>query len=245
KTDNTWNIEVTGDADGSNFRGKIVGNQAIQNLTEHGFEASDSVWHTDASRHSIEFSMIAGQNSTDGISFNMPYEGDATLYLEMENGENIAIELGSASTGSNNAGSPTSSLMSEPISAGLELNEDSLLSGKPNYTPSEQSGIIVWNTDDVWHMEATGTPASSHYRGRIISDQPIEDLSVYNLESNDVVQYADESHQAVEFAVAIANQWTDGMSFKATDGASVFLELENSDNVPVQAGANMQEINLV
>ena len=256
KTDNTWNIEVTGDADGSHFRGKIVGNQPIQNLTQHGFEASDSVWHTDASGNSIEFSMIAGDNSTDGISFNMPYQGDAKLYLEMEGGESVALDLGtsfindyiSAFEVSAPATEPTyeaHSLMSEPISAGLELDGDSLFSGKPSYNTSEESGLFVWNTDDVWHMEATGTPASSHYRGQIVSDQPIEDLSSYNFEGTDVFQYADESHKVIEFSMIMSHTGLDGVSFKAAENASVFLELEESNTVPVQAGMYMQEINLV
>ena len=266
KTDNTWNIEVTGDADGSHFRGKIVGNQQIQNLTQYGFEASDSVWYTDASGNSLEFSMIAGDNSTDGISFNMPYEGDAKLYLEMEGGENVTLDLGSSFINDYiaalevTAPAPApvyeapveqsyeaSNLMSEPISAGLELDGDSLFSGQPNYVPSEQTGLIVWNTDDVWHMEATGTTATllSNYQGRIVSDQPIEDLSIYNLEESDRIEYADESHKVIDFSMNVVNQGMDGVSFKAAEGASVFLELENGNTVPVQAGMYMQEINLV
>ena len=266
KTDNTWNIEVTGDADGSHFRGKIVGNQQIQNLTQYGFEASDSVWYTDASGNSLEFSMIAGDNSTDGISFNMPYEGDAKLYLEMEGGENVTLDLGysfindyiAALEVTAPAPAPVyeapveqsyeaSNLMSEPISAGLELDGDSLFSGQPNYVPSEQTGLIVWNTDDVWHMEATGTTATllSNYQGRIVSDQPIEDLSIYNLEESDRVEYTDESHKVIDFSMNVVNQGMDGVSFKAAEGASVFLELENGNTVPVQAGMYMQEINLV
>ena len=258
KTDNTWNIEVTGDLDGSHFRGKIVGNQQIQNLTEHGFEASDSVWHTDASRNSIEFSMIVSNDSTDGISFNMPYEGDATLYLEMEDGENVSIDFGSTNMNGKDVKSEVpapaieqsyeaSGLISEPISAGLELDGDALFSGKPNYNPSEQSGLIVWNTDDVWHMEATGTAATpySHYQGQIVSEQPIEDLSSYKLEGNDTVKYADESRKVIDFSMMVINQGTDGISFRTPDNASVYLELEESNTVPVKAGMYMQEINLV
>ena len=137
--------------------------------------------------------------------------------------------------------------MSEPISAGLELDGDSLFSGKPNYVPSEQTGLMVWNTGDVWHMEATGTTATllSNYQGRIVSDQPIEDLSVYNFEESDRIKYADESHKVIDFSMNVVNQGMDGVSFKAAEGASVFLELENGNTIPVQAGAQMQQINLI
>ncbi|MEL7521199.1 MAG: hypothetical protein AAGJ80_06215, partial [Cyanobacteria bacterium J06553_1] len=205
QTGNTWNIEVTGDWDASHFRGKIVADQAIQNLTEQSFETNDSVWHTDASRHSIEFSMIVGNDWTDGISFDIAYQADATLYLEMDNGETLPIKVGSSMIGDYSVDTAVAApaiepsytpepyqpevvyappveqshndnnLMSAPISGGLELNQDALFSSKPSYNPSEQSGLIVWNTEDVWHMEATGTPATSHYRGRIVSDQAIED----------------------------------------------------------------------
>jgi len=274
QTGNTWNIEVTGDWDASHFRGKIVADQAIQNVTEQSFEANDSVWHTDASRHSIEFSMIVGNDWTDGISFDVAYQADATLYLEMENGEALPIKIGSSMIDGYNLDSvvttPTvepsyspepqpevvyaapveqnygdNNLMSAPISAGLELNQDALFSSKPSYNPSEQSGLIVWNTEDVWHMEATGTPATAHYRGKIVSDQVIEDLSTFSFEGSDSLQYADDTYKVVEFSMIVANSGVDGISFKAPDNASVFLELEDSNNVPVQAGTSLQEINLV
>ena len=249
-----------------------MADQAIQNLTQHSFESNDSVWHTDASRHSIEFSMIVGNDWTDGISFDVAYQADATLYLEMDNGETLPIKVGSSMIGEYDADiavaapaiEPSSMaepevvytppvgqnhnqnhLMSAPISAGLELNQDALFSSKPSYNPSEQSGLIVWNTEDVWHIEATGTPETSHYRGKIVSDQVIEDLSTFSFEGSDSLQYADDSQKVVEFSMIIANQWVDGISFKTPDNASVFLELEDSNNVPVQAGTYLQEINLV
>ncbi|MEM6612356.1 MAG: hypothetical protein AAF652_08910 [Cyanobacteria bacterium P01_C01_bin.72] len=268
QTGNTWNIEVTGDWNASLFKGKIVADQAIQNLTQHSFESNDSVWHTDASRHSVEFSMIVGNDWTDGISFDVAYQADATLYLEMDNGETLPIKVGSSMIGEYDVDTAVAApaiepvpevvytppveqnnnqnhLMSTPISAGLELNHDALFSSKPTYNPSEQSGLIVWNNEDVWHIEATGTPATSHYRGKIVSDQVIEDLSTFSFEASDSLKYADDSHKVVEFSMIVANQWVDGISFKTPDNASVFLELEDSNNVPVQAGAYLQEINLV
>ena len=266
QTDNTWNIEATGDEDTSHFNGKIVADQPIENLSNFGFEDTDSVWHTDASRHSIEFSMDVTNEWTDKLSFTIANQANATLFVETENGANVPVKVGSSMMDSYNTQAVYDApayetpayeapveqdygvdhnLMSDPISEGLELNQDSLFSSKPSYIPTEQSGLIVWNTDDVWHMEATGTPETSHYRGKIVSDQPIEDLSTFGFEDNDVFQYSDDSQQVIEFSMIIANEGVDGISFTTPDDASVFLELEDSNNVPVQAGTNMEEINLV
>ena len=133
---------------------------------------------------------------------------------------------------------------SSDISSGLELNQDSLFSNRPKYNASQQNGLIVWNNNDVWHMEATGTEGGSRFQGRIVAENPIEDLSFFKIENHDRVEFADDSRKVLEFDLRIAQRWTDGISFKVPDRTSVFLELEDSDSVSVKAGADLQEINL-
>ena len=128
--------------------------------------------------------------------------------------------------------------------SGLELKQDSLFSNKPNYNPSEHNGLIVWNTGNAWHIEATGDGDGSNFTGQITASNPIENLSPYSLESNDTVEFTDNSRQIIEFDLNVWNQWRDGISFEVSDNASVFLELEDSSNISVKAGANLQEINL-
>ena len=130
------------------------------------------------------------------------------------------------------------------ISSGLELNDDSLFSDKPKYNPLEHGGLIIWNKDNVWHMEATGTEGGSRFQGRIVAENPIEDLSFFKIESHDRVEFVDDSQKVLEFDLRIAQRWTDGISFKVPDRTSVFLELEDSDSVSVKAGADLREINL-
>ncbi|MEN9518029.1 MAG: hypothetical protein RLZZ381_617 [Cyanobacteriota bacterium] len=131
------------------------------------------------------------------------------------------------------------------ISSGLQLTPDTMFSGKPDYVPADNNGLFVWQTDNTWNIEGTGDWDSSHFRGKLVADRPIENLSGYNLENNDFVRFTDDSHQVVEFSMIIGQQWTDGISFQAPENASIFLELEESDRVSVVAGASMQEINLI
>ena len=83
------------------------------------------------------------------------------------------------------------------VSSGLELNHDSLFSNKPKYSPSKHNGLVVWNTNDTWHMEATGQGGGSNFKGRIVAENPIEDLSYFNFEKNDRVEFVDDSRQVV------------------------------------------------
>jgi predicted outer membrane repeat protein len=133
-------------------------------------------------------------------------------------------------------------------SSGLELTQDAQFSGKPSYVPAENSGLFVWSNNDnnnIWNMEATGAEKNSHYAGRFVANQPIEDLNTFKLEANDYVRFVDDSHTVVEFSMTVSNAWTDGLSFRVSDNASVFLELENSEGVPVQVGASMNNISYV
>lgn len=239
-TDNTWKIESTGDLDGSLFKGRIVADRPIEKLGSFKLEKNDFVRFTDDSHQVVEFSMKVGNKWTDGISFKV---ADQTkMFLEMEDRANVPIKVGASMIDGY-------SLQSARMSSGLELNQlelnqDALFSDKPNYNPAEKSGLMVWNSQDIWHMEATGTPANTHYQGKIVCDRPIEDLGSYDFEDGDVLKYADESHKVLEFSMT-AQEGIDGISFKAPENASVFLELEDSDRISVQAGASMQEINLV
>ena len=126
----------------------------------------------------------------------------------------------------------------------LKLTSDPVFSGEPNYNPGNHSGLIVWNDDDTWHLEATGDIDGERLTGRIIVDSPIEDLSTNSIENSDRVEFVDNSNEILEFDLRVWNQWTDGLSFKVADDASVFLDLDNSSDVSVKAGADLQEVNL-
>jgi hypothetical protein len=125
----------------------------------------------------------------------------------------------------------------------LELKPNSLFSGTPNYNPSEHDGLIVWNTGDTWHMRATGDEDGSRFTGRIIADSSLEDLRLYELENRDRVEFVDNSQKIIEFDLQVGEKWTDGLSFKVTDGTSLFLDLEDNNNISIKAGSNLQEVN--
>ena len=125
----------------------------------------------------------------------------------------------------------------------LELTGDSIFSGEPDYNPSDRDGLIIWQTDDTWYVEATGDANGSRITGQIVSDTPIEDLGFYKLESNDRVEFADNSDKIIEFDLRIGSKWTDGFSFQANDDSSVFLELsDRSQDTSIAVGSNLQEI---
>ena len=124
----------------------------------------------------------------------------------------------------------------------LELKQDSLFSGTPNYNPSEHDGLIIWNIGDTWHIEATGDRDGSRFTGRIVADSYIEDLNPYNLENGDRVEFADDSHQIIEFDLQIWEHWIDGLSFKVSDNNSLFLDLEENNDVSIKAGSELQEV---
>jgi hypothetical protein len=126
----------------------------------------------------------------------------------------------------------------------LELTSDSVFSGEPDYNPANHNGLIVWNSDDTWHLEATGDANGERLTGRIIVDSPIEDLGFNKIENNDTVQFVDNSNEILEFDLRVWNNGIDGLSFKVADDASVFLDLDNSSDVSVKAGADLQEVNL-
>ncbi|MGF1590842.1 MAG: right-handed parallel beta-helix repeat-containing protein [Pleurocapsa sp.] len=128
--------------------------------------------------------------------------------------------------------------------SGLELKQDTLFSGKPSYNAAEQGGIIVWNTDGIWHLEATGDRSNTNFKGKISTESSIEDLTFLNLENNDRVEFVDDSRKILEFDLLVGSKWTDGISFKVQGNTSVYLELDNS-NISVKAGSSLQEINSI
>jgi|GEM_PF-6797864 len=138
---------------------------------------------------------------------------------------------------------PPDSEMPVGHSSGLELKQDSLYTGRPNYTPSKHDGLIIWNEGQTWHIEATGGIDGSRFIGNIVSDNPILDLAPYKLENSDRAEFADNSQQIIDFDLRIGKKWTDGISFKVADETSLFLDLESSNNISVKAGSNLQEIN--
>ena len=124
----------------------------------------------------------------------------------------------------------------------LELKQDSLFSGKPDYNAVEHTGLVVWNTGNTWHIEATGDADGSRFTGRIMADNSIEDLSPYKLESNDRVEFVDDSQQIIEFDLNIWDKWTDGISFKVSEETSLFLDLEDNNGISVKAGSDLQQV---
>ncbi|VEP14691.1 conserved hypothetical protein [Hyella patelloides LEGE 07179] len=124
----------------------------------------------------------------------------------------------------------------------IELTQNSSFSGQPDYNPAEHYGLIIWNTDDTWHIEATGDLDGSRFTGRIIADNSLEDLSPYQVEGNDLVEFADNSNQILEFDLNVWDKWTDGLSFKVTDETSLFLDLDDSSDISIKAGLNLENI---
>ena len=124
----------------------------------------------------------------------------------------------------------------------LELKQDSLFSGTPDYDPSSHDGLIIWNSDDTWYIETTGDADGSRFQGQIITDGPIEYLSGYQLEDNDRLMFADDSQQIAEFDLRSWEKWTDGISFRVPEETSIFLDLENDSNISIKAGSELNDI---
>ncbi|NJL52469.1 MAG: hypothetical protein HC930_10025 [Hydrococcus sp. SU_1_0] len=114
----------------------------------------------------------------------------------------------------------------------------------PSFSPTPD-GLLIWQTEDTWHLEATGDRDGSHFTGKIIANSPIKDLALYKLESSDRVEFADNSHKIIEFDLRVWEKWIDGISFKVTDGTSLFLDLNDNNDISVKAGSNLQETMLV
>jgi Ca2+-binding RTX toxin-like protein len=127
----------------------------------------------------------------------------------------------------------------------LKLTQNVQFSGDPIYDSATPDGLLIWQTEDTWHLEATGDRDGSHFTGKIIANSPIKDLALYKLESRDRVEFVDNSHKIVEFDLRIWEKWTDGISFKVTDGTSLFLDLNDHNDISVKAGSNLQETMIV
>ena len=125
----------------------------------------------------------------------------------------------------------------------LELKQDSLFAGTPDYNPSEHEGLMIWNTGKTWHVQATGDLDGSRFTGRIIADSSLEELNLFKLENHDRVAFTDNSRQIIEFDFPVWEHWVDGISFKVGEGTSLFLELEEYNDISIKAGANLQEVN--
>ena len=130
-----------------------------------------------------------------------------------------------------------------PNNSRIELKADSLFAGTPEYHPSEEDGLMISNIEQTWHIQATGNQDGSSFRGQIIADSSIEELSLFKLENNDLVQLVDNSAQILEFDVSVGQNAVDGFSFNVADGVSLELELENYHDISLKAGANLEEIN--
>ena len=125
---------------------------------------------------------------------------------------------------------------------GIELTQDSLFSGKPNYNVSNYDGLVVWNEGNRWHIEATGDANGSRFTGSIVSSNSINDLSFYSLEKSDRAEFVGDSRQIIDFEFRVVQPWKDGISFTVSDGDSVFLDLGENSDTTVMAGANFQQI---
>ena len=155
------------------------------------------------------------------------------------------ISYGSNSNFSQSDASAVENLQSDVTSVeskGLKLSQDSLIVGTPNYNANEHDGLIIWNQDDTWHLEASGNASGSYFKGRIVADRQIENLNAYKMEDSDSVEFADNSQQIIEFDLTVWEKWIDGLSFQVADGASVFLELDSNPDISIKVGENLQEI---
>ena len=133
----------------------------------------------------------------------------------------------------------TNDIVSYP---GIELDRDSLFSGKPNYNPANYDGLVVWNEGNTWYIEATGDVNGSQITGRILANNPIENFAPYLLEESDKVEFVDSSRQVIDFDLRIGQKWTDGISFTVSNEDSIFLDLGENSDVTVTAGANLQQL---
>ena len=189
--------------------------------------------HGQASDYTVKTTVSQGISGT-GIFYN---NGLVALVGDMSPSNfNLNAEYISYGDSTNN--------VEPPEEDRIELTSDSVFSGEPDYNPANHNGLIVWNNDDTWHLEATGDANGERLTGRIISDSPIEDLRFDKIENSDTVEFVDNSNEILEFDLRVWNRGIDGLSFEVADDASVFIELDNSSDVSVKAGSDLQEVNL-
>ena len=101
--------------------------------------------------------------------------------------------------------------------------------GIPEYDPSVDVGLFLWKdeTDQSWHLRATGDGNGSRYVGSIISDSAAVSVDAVGLESNDILDTSDPSR--IDFDLRVWQGYQDGIDFRFPTGASLSLSLEEKD----------------
>ena len=116
-------------------------------------------------------------------------------------------------------------------------SSDTLVCGTPDYTPSQDAGLFLWQDcsgDDTWNIRATaGGGSAITYTGTINTDSPITILSEFSFEGIDNISLSNSDLQA-DFLMRMSNNGEDGFNFDlGTGDACLDIDLPAGQQVIV------------
>ncbi len=101
--------------------------------------------------------------------------------------------------------------------------------GKPNYQPGKEEAAYLWKEtfDGPYHLRVNGDGTSTNFTVKLLSSEPLAEVSAYNLEASD--ELIEQSHG---FSLkAHVGAWEDGVNFRVTPGSKILISVKKDGEV--------------
>lgn len=125
------------------------------------------------------------------------------------------------------------------IEAAVTIQDDEVSAcGAPSIDGNAETGVFIWRQcgTDNWSMRVSGGGVSAHFVGSIVSAAPFQQVTGYNLETSDILDFT-SAPQQISYTMDVSGGTLDGADFSRSPGASTCFRTEQPAGVTVHVGA--------
>ncbi len=208
-----WYLRATagGSISKVSYEGTIVSDRAFSSVNPAGVESGDLL--ATPTNDQILFQFNVSKDRTDGLDFLFPARANVCVSLDTP-GASLLVGAGRT-----------------PVSGSLDLTTlgscgASPSCGEPDYDPSVQAGLRIWQdcTTGTWEVRASGggSASVSTYQGRVVASQAFSSIEPVSLENNDSLNTP--TTKSITYDLNVTGPWEDGFRFENPDAASVCVD---------------------
>ncbi len=168
--------------------------------------------------------------------------GETTQMLEVPISNDLDRELTEVFT--LNLSNPVDVLVADTSATVTITDDEGSPCGAPTYNAATEPGIFIWKdcTTGVWQTRVSGGGTSAKtYRGRVIADRTVLQVTGFSIESNDVLDYTTDPTQ-IAYQLVVSGAGQDGMGFSFPTEANLCFAVDAPAGSPVYIGASKMPV---
>jgi hypothetical protein len=114
----------------------------------------------------------------------------------------------------------------------------------PTFDKSTETGAFLWKdcNSGIWSLRASPGGQTLTFAGNVRADRGFDSLTGVVLEDSDILEYASDDPQLINYALEVAGKGVDGFDFSYPSGSQTCFDMQAPNGMPVYVGRSRSPV---